>query len=119
MLAGHSEPARPVVAYSAGGLSDRDRELLDLTYRHGLDVPEVAMVLGVTLAAANTMVLRLRQTVGRRLGPLLVARGRHACPERGAPVFLPAPDWLRSRTLNAVRIAPQKSPQKSVRRQRP
>jgi RNA polymerase sigma factor (sigma-70 family) len=83
-LAGHSELAR-LVAEAAGGLSDRDRELLDLSYRHGLDGPELAEALGVTLTSANTMMFRLRQTVERCLGALLVARGAqanpHACPE--------------------------------------
>ena len=82
-LAGHSELAR-LVAEAAGGLSDRDRELLDLSYRHGLDGPELAEALGVTLTSANTMMFRLRQTVERCLGALLVARGAqanpHACP---------------------------------------
>jgi hypothetical protein len=117
-----------------------------------LDGPELAETLGVTLASANSMVLRLRHTVERRLGPLLLARGagtgRHACPELagvlndwdgdftvlmrkrigrhihscpvckeelrqrvtpaallgGAAVFIPAPGWLRSRTLDGVRL---------------
>ena len=83
-LAGQSELAR-LVADAAGGLSDRDRELLDLSYRHGLDGPELAEALGVTLTSANTMMFRLRQTVERCLGALLVARGAQsnpqACPE--------------------------------------
>lgn len=150
-LAGQNELAR-LVADAAGGLSDRDRELLELSYRHGLDGPELAEALGVTLTNVNTMVFRLRQTVERCLGALLVARGtrsgRHACPELagvlkdwdgdftvlmrkrigrhidscttctdeqrqrvnpvallgGAPVFIPAPDWLRRRTLSDVRL---------------
>jgi RNA polymerase sigma factor (sigma-70 family) len=83
-IAGQSELAR-LVAEAAGGLSDRDRELLDLSYRHGLDGPELAEALGVTLTSANTMMFRLRQTVERCLGALLVARGAQAnpsaCPE--------------------------------------
>ena len=86
-LAGQSELAR-LVADAAGGLSDRDRELLDLSYRHGLDGPELAEALGVTLTSANTMMFRLRQTVERCLGALLVARGAQAnpdaCPELAA-----------------------------------
>lgn len=82
-LAGQSELAL-LVAEAAGGLSDRDRELLDLSYRHGLDGPELAEALGVTLTSANTRMFRLRQTVERCLGALLVARGArtdpHACP---------------------------------------
>ncbi len=86
-LAGQSELAR-LVAEAAGGLSDRDRELLDLSYRHGLDGPELAEALGVTLTSANTMMFRLRQTVERCLGALLVARGADgradACPALAA-----------------------------------
>ncbi|MBU3750500.1 MAG: sigma-70 family RNA polymerase sigma factor, partial [Mycobacterium sp.] len=86
-LAGQSELAR-LIADAAGGLSDRDRELLELSYRHGLDGPELAEALGVTLTNANTMMFRLRQTVERCLGALLVARGARAnpdaCPELAA-----------------------------------
>ena len=84
MMAGQSELAR-LVADAAGGLSERDRELLELHYRHELDGPELAEALGVTLTSANTMVFRLRQTIERSLGALLVARGArantNACPE--------------------------------------
>jgi len=151
MMAGQSELARLVVE-AAGGLSDRDRDLLELHYRHELDGPELAEALGVSLTSANTMVFRLRQTVERSLGALLVARGAranpNACPElatilkgwdgqltvlmrkriarhveschtceqeqrrqvnpvallSGAPVFIPAPDWLRDQTLNRVQL---------------
>jgi RNA polymerase sigma factor (sigma-70 family) len=77
MMAGQSDLAR-LVADAAGGLSDRDRELLELHYRHELDGPELAEALGVTLTSANTMVFRLRQTIERSLGALLVARGTRA-----------------------------------------
>ncbi|SEH84711.1 RNA polymerase sigma factor, sigma-70 family [Mycolicibacterium rutilum] len=63
-----------LIAEAAGGLSDRDRAVLDLTFRHGLDGPELAEALGVSRASANTMVSRLRQTVERSLGALLVSR---------------------------------------------
>lgn len=89
MMAGQSELAR-LVSEAAGGLSDRDRELLELHYRHELDGPELAEALGVTLTSANTMVFRLRQTVERSLGALLVARAARAdtsaCPELAAVV---------------------------------
>ena len=89
MMAGQSELAR-LVSEAAGGLSDRDRELLELHYRHELDGPELAEALGVTLTSANTMVFRLRQTVERSLGALLVARraraNASACPELVAVV---------------------------------
>lgn len=156
-LAGQSELAL-LVAEAAGGLSDRDRELLDLSYRHGLDGPELAEALGVTLTSANTRMFRLRQTVERCLGALLVARAAranpHACPALatilkgwdgqftvlmrkrmarhidscrsceqdqrrhvnpvallgGAPVFIPAPEWLRRQTLDRVELKSASSP---------
>ena len=139
-----------LVAEAAGGLSDRDRLVLELTYRHGLDGPELAEALGVSQSNANTLVYRLRDTIERCLGALLVSRrvqrnparcpelaallhgwdgrftilmrkriSRHieSCPrceqERrrlvspvallgGAPVFIPAPAWLRDRTMGEV-----------------
>ncbi len=91
-VASQSELAR-LVTDAAGGLSERDRELLELSYRHGLDGPELSEVLGVSLSNANTMVFRLRQTIERSLGALLVARGAcvgHSdCPELTALVK----DW--------------------------
>ncbi|MEJ2862538.1 RNA polymerase sigma factor [Actinomycetospora flava] len=73
-----------LVARAAGGLSDRDRTLLELHYRHGLDGPELVDALGVSATNANTLVSRLRTTVERCLGALLVARHeREACAELG------------------------------------
>ncbi len=150
-LAARSELA-DLVGEVAGGLSERDRTVLDLTYRHGLDGPELADALGVSDGNATKIVFRLRETVERSLGALLVARrGRHApdpCPELGAilaswdgrftilvrkrvarhiescprcdeerrrlvnpvallggaPVFIPAPDWLRRQTLGDIEL---------------
>lgn len=90
-LAGHSELAR-AVNDAVDGLSDRDREVLELTYRHGLDSTELAEVLGLPLATATTLVCRLRQYVG----PAMLLSG--------TTVFIPAPGWLRTRTLNRVRL---------------
>ncbi len=135
-----------LISEAAGGLSDRDQAVLELAYRQGLDGPELAMALGVTQTNANTMVGRLRDTIERSLGALLVARriqsdpGR--CPELasvlhdwdgkfnilmrkriarhiescdacedlrsrsvnpaallGAPVFIPAPAWLKNSVM--------------------
>lgn len=141
-----------LIAEVAGGLSDRDRALLDLLYRHGLDGAELAEALGVSYGNANTMVHRLRRTIERSLGALLVSRrarktpgacaelremladwdgqftvlvrkrvSRHiescrTCDEErrrlvspaallgAAPVFIPAPEWLRERTLGDVQL---------------
>ncbi|MBB5164634.1 sigma-70 family RNA polymerase sigma factor [Mycobacterium sp. AZCC_0083] len=148
-LAARSELA-DLVAAAAGGLSERDQTILDLTYRHELDGLELAEVLGVSQSNAGTLVHRLRDTVERSLGALLVARRVHSapdtCPELaadlddwdgeftvltrkrvarhvesctgchavrsrmltpaallgGAPVFIPAPAWLREPTLAAA-----------------
>lgn len=149
-LAARTELA-DLIAEAAGGLSDRDRAVLELSYRHGLDGPELAQALGVSHAAAKKMTQRLRDTIERSLGALLVARrvrktngcaelhavldgwdsrftvlmrkriARHieSCPvcdeERGrlvspaallgaAPVFVPAPEWLRERTLSQIEL---------------
>jgi len=139
-----------LVTQVAGGLSDRDRTVLDLAYRHGLDGQELATALKVSPGTANKTVSRLRETVEHALGALLVARqaraatdacaellailagwdgrftalmrkriARHiescpTCEEQrrrlvnpvallgGAPVFIPAPSWLRERTLNRI-----------------
>lgn len=81
VLAARSELAA-LVAQAAGGLSDRDRTLLELAYHHGLEGPELADALGVSPSNANTLLGRLRSTIERSLGALLVARRRgRDCPE--------------------------------------
>lgn len=74
-----------LIAESAGGLSDGERAVLELTYQHGLEGTDLAAALEVSVARARAMALRLRQTVDRSLGALLVARRIQcdpgACPE--------------------------------------
>ncbi|MGO9153927.1 RNA polymerase sigma factor [Mycobacterium sp.] len=86
-LAARTELAN-LIAEAAGGLSDRDRSVLELSYRHGLDGPELAEALGVSPSNATKLVQRLRETVERSLGALLVARGvqrnPQECSELGA-----------------------------------
>lgn len=96
-VAGPGELAH-LVDVAGGGLCDVDREVVDLAYRHGLDGSELAQVLGLSPANTNALIVRLRQTVQQCLGPLPSAL---LC---GAPVFLPAPGWLRRRTLDDVRL---------------
>lgn len=150
MLAARTELAE-LIADAAGGLSDRDRSVLELAFRHGLNGPDLAHALDVTPATANTIVKRLRDTIERSLGALLVSRrvrnsggcqelaaildgwdghfnvlmrkriSRHiqSCAncdaERrrlvtpaallgAAPVFIPAPAWLRDRTLSEIQL---------------
>jgi RNA polymerase sigma factor (sigma-70 family) len=77
-----------LVADAAGGLSERDRSVLELSYRHGLDAVELGQALGVSTAAANKLVQRMRHTVQHSLGALLVSRAvrdnRNGCPELAA-----------------------------------
>jgi RNA polymerase sigma factor (sigma-70 family) len=86
-LAARTELA-DLIAEAAGGLSDRDRSVLELAYRHGLDGPDLAEALGVSRTNANTVVHRLRETIERSLGALLVARRARntsdGCPELAA-----------------------------------
>ena len=140
-----------LIAEAAGGLSDRDRSVLELAFRHGLDGPDLAEALGVSATNANTIVHRLRGTIERSLGALLVSRRAQSsggCPELSAmldgwdghfnvlmrkrvsrhiescadcdqqrrrlvspaallgaaPVFIPAPAWLRERTLSEIQL---------------
>ena len=83
ILAARSELA-DLVAEAAGGLSDRDRTVLELAYRHGLDGPELAQAMGVSHSSAKKLVVRLRETIERSLGALLVARRARATPD-GCP----------------------------------
>ncbi|OBH04804.1 hypothetical protein A5696_04355, partial [Mycobacterium sp. E2699] len=86
-LAARNELAN-LIAEAAGGLGDRDRMVLELAYRHGLDGPELANALEVSPGTANKMVSRLRSTIETSLGALLVARrAQHTadkCAELGA-----------------------------------
>jgi RNA polymerase sigma factor (sigma-70 family) len=157
-LAARSELA-DLIAQACGGLTDRDRLVYELAYRRSLDGPELADALGVTPKNANTLVERLRDTIARSLGALLVCRRAKAdpdkCPELAelladwdgqftvlmrkrvarhidgcavceedraqmvspaallgaAPIVIPAPAWLRARTLqHAVVPAPPTGP---------
>jgi RNA polymerase sigma factor (sigma-70 family) len=147
-----------LIADAASGLSERDRLVLELAYRHGLDGPELAEALGVSGVNAKKFVQRLRDTLERCLGALLVARHAHrnpdGCPQLGAilhgwdgqltilmrkrvarhiescpicdqerrrrvnpvallgavPVFIPAPGWLRERTLANIQLTSLTTP---------
>jgi RNA polymerase sigma factor (sigma-70 family) len=82
-LAARSELA-DLIAEAAGGLSDRDRSVLELAYRHGLEGPDLGEALGVNPTHARKLAQRLRETVERSLGALLVARNAQQNPS-GCP----------------------------------
>lgn len=76
---------RELVWSAAAGLSERDRALLDLHVRQGLDGAELGEAMGVTANHAYVLLTRLRDQVERSLGALLVARqGRRDCTELDA-----------------------------------
>lgn len=76
------EELREVVWAAAEGLSARDRALLDLNLRQGLDGQELALAAGVSPSNVYVLLSRLRQQVERSLGALLVARlGRKDCDD--------------------------------------
>ncbi len=67
---------------AAAGLADRDRALLDLHLRQGLEGAELGAAMGVEPAHAYVMLNRLRAQMDRSLGALLIARlGRDDCDE--------------------------------------
>jgi len=71
-----------IVWEAAAGLSERDRALLDLHLRQGLDGQELADAIGTSASHAYVLMSRLRDQVERALGALLVARlGREDCEE--------------------------------------
>jgi RNA polymerase sigma factor (sigma-70 family) len=67
---------------AAAGLADRDRALLDLHLRQGLEGAELGEAMGVSASNTYVMLNRLRAQVDRSLGALLIARlGRDECDE--------------------------------------
>lgn len=76
---------RDLVWSAAAGLSERDRALLDLHVRQGLDGAELGEAMGVSTNHAYVLLTRLRDQVERSLGALLIARlGREDCTELDA-----------------------------------
>jgi RNA polymerase sigma factor (sigma-70 family) len=76
---------RELVWSAAAGLSERDRALLDLHVRQGLDGAELGDAMGVSPGHAYVLLTRLRDQVERSLGALLIARqGRRDCTELDA-----------------------------------
>jgi len=81
---------RQLVWDASAGLADRDRAILDLHLRQGLDGAELGEAMGVSASNAYVMLNRLRAQVDRSLGALLIARlGRDDCDELDAVLA----DW--------------------------
>jgi RNA polymerase sigma factor (sigma-70 family) len=74
-----------IVWDASAGLADRDRALLDLHLRQGLEGAELGEAMGVSASNAYVMLNRLRAQVDRSLGALLIARlGRDDCDDLDA-----------------------------------
>lgn len=73
---------RSLVWDAAGGLNERDRAMLDLHLRQGLDGAELGEAMGMSADNAYVGLSRLRDQVERSIGALLVARtSRDDCSE--------------------------------------
>ncbi len=80
-LAARSE-LQQLVWDAAAGLAERDRALLDLHLRQGLDGADLGEAMGVSASNAYVMMNRLRGQLERSLGALLVAKtGRSDCAD--------------------------------------
>jgi RNA polymerase sigma factor (sigma-70 family) len=71
----HADQVRDLVRAAAAGLSAGDREVIELSVRHGLSAAEVGAVLGVAANHAHARMSRARQQLLGCLGALVVARG--------------------------------------------
>ncbi|MFN8081021.1 MAG: sigma-70 family RNA polymerase sigma factor [Kineosporiaceae bacterium] len=72
---------RELVWTAADGLQPRDREVLELHLRGGLEAGDLAVVMGVTPGHAAVMLTRMRDRLERCLGAVMIARsGRPDCP---------------------------------------
>jgi len=77
-----AEELHELVWSAAAGLNERDRALLDLNLRQGLEGQDLADAMGTSLSSSYVMLSRLRDQVERSLGALLIARlGREDCEE--------------------------------------
>lgn len=77
-----ADELRELVWAAAAALNPGEREVLELTVRHGLEGAELAAALGVNLNTAHALSSRARGQLERSLGALLVARtGGRDCLE--------------------------------------
>ena len=71
---------RDLLDAATSGLTPGERELIELELRQGLAVAEVAAVVGVSRARANTLASRAREHLEASLAAVVVARaGRRDC----------------------------------------
>ncbi|MEY2421035.1 MAG: hypothetical protein QOI95_1102 [Acidimicrobiaceae bacterium] len=79
-----ADEVRELVWSGAEGLNERDRSILELNVRHGLEGQELADAIGTSSSHAYVLLFRVREQIERSVGALLVARhGRSDCEELG------------------------------------
>jgi RNA polymerase sigma factor (sigma-70 family) len=81
-VGGEAERAesRALIRAAVGGLNDGERDVINQVW-HGLEIPEVAMALGVSRNHAHSLFSRAREQLEASVGVLVVGRsGRKDCP---------------------------------------
>jgi RNA polymerase sigma factor (sigma-70 family) len=93
---------RSLIHAVLAGLEPREREVIELSFRHDLDDNDLAIALGVSQSRAHHLASRARGRLEEALGALHIAlTGREACPVLGELLA----DWdgqLTERTRDLV-----------------
>jgi predicted DNA-binding protein (UPF0251 family) len=93
---------RSLIHAVRAGLKPREREVIELSFRHDLDDNDLAIALGVSQSRAHHLASRARGRLEEALGALHIAlTGREACPVLGELLA----DWdgqLTERTRDLV-----------------
>lgn len=76
-----AQEARSLVESSLPALSTGDREVLELSLRHGLDAAAVAEVMGVSVNNARARMARARSVLEQSVGALLVLKSPEQCDD--------------------------------------
>ena len=80
---GHAE-LRSLIHSILAGLKPREREVIELSFRHDLYDNDLALALGVSQSRAHALASRARGRLEEALGALHIAlTGREACPALG------------------------------------
>ena len=75
---------RSLIHSVLAGLKPREREVIELSFRHDLDDNDLAIALGVSQSRAHDLASRARGRLEEALGALHIAlTGREACPVLG------------------------------------
>ena len=75
---------RSLIHSTLAGLKPREREVIELSFRHDLNDNDLAVTLGVSQSRAHDLASRARRRLEEALGALHIAlTGREACPVLG------------------------------------